>query len=222
MALITVDAVVDISVHIGVVEIVRVIATMASGALEDRVIIGVDVARGAHTIGTAVSDREPRVLRVVERGVGPRRRGMARRARGREELRLCRVARVGRVVVIGLMAADASGRQCRVVAVDVAERTSRGRVGTGQRECRVVVVERRVRPERRVMAQFAGLREARRHVVGTRRALIVCQVAGYASGAGQVVVAVNVAVGASARRHGVRAGQREARAVVVKGRTQPS
>ena len=61
MALITVNAVVNVSVHIGVVEIVCIIATMAGGALEDRVIIRVDVARGAHTVGVAVINRELRV-----------------------------------------------------------------------------------------------------------------------------------------------------------------
>jgi len=54
VTLITVDAVVDIPVHVGMLEIVCVIATMASGALEDRVIIGVDVARGADVAGAPV------------------------------------------------------------------------------------------------------------------------------------------------------------------------
>ena len=84
------------------------------------------MARGAHTVGVAVIDREIRVLRMVERGASPGRRRMAGRARRREERGLRRVARIGRVVVIGLMAADAGRRQCRVVAVYVAQRTSRG------------------------------------------------------------------------------------------------
>jgi len=120
VTLITVDAVVDIPVHIRVAEIVCIIAAMARGALEDRVIIGVDVASGAHTVGVAVIDRELRVLRMVESGVGPAGRGMASRTRSREELRLGRVARIGGVVVISLMAADAGQRQRRVIAVDVA------------------------------------------------------------------------------------------------------
>ena len=54
----------------------------------------------------------------------------------REELRLRRVAGVGAVVVIGLMTADAGGRQRRVVVIDVAicALARWNRVRTTQRE----------------------------------------------------------------------------------------
>jgi len=216
VAVITVSAVVDVPVHIWVMEIGRVIAAMAIGALEDGIIIRVGVARRAHTVGVAVIDREIRVLRVVERGAGPSRRGMARRARGWEELRLRRVAWIGRVVVIGLMATDAGNWQRRVVAVDVAERTGRGRMRAGQRECGVVVVERGIGPRGRVMAKFAGLRESGGYVIGIRSALEVLQMAGHAGRTVQRVVVADVAVGAEPRWHGVQAGQCEARGRVIK------
>ena len=56
VALITVDAVVDIPRHVVVLEIVRIIAAVAAGALEDGIVIRVDVAGGAHTISVTVSD----------------------------------------------------------------------------------------------------------------------------------------------------------------------
>ena len=141
-------------------------------------------------------DGEGRVLRVIERRTGPGRRVVTSLTSGREELRLCRVTWVRRVVVVGLMAAYACRRQRRVVAVDMAIRAlpRRYRVGTGQRERRVVVVERRVGPHDRVMAQLALLREARRHVTGVRRAVVVLEVTGGARRAVQAVVIVDVAI----------------------------
>ncbi len=139
---------------------------MATGALEDRVVIGVGVARGADIVRVAVIGRERRVLRVVESRVGPGRGVVAVLARRREELRLRRVARVRRVVVVGLVAPDAGRRQRRVVVVDVAIGALPRRHGVrpGQRERRVVVIERGVGPDDRVVAQFAGGRESRRGV----------------------------------------------------------
>ena len=109
MALITIDAVVDIPADIRVVEIGRVIAAMfmASGACKDGIVVRTNVARGAHVIRIAVTCRERRVLRVIERSPGPRCGVVAGRARGREELRLRLVAGVRRVVVVRLMAANA-------------------------------------------------------------------------------------------------------------------
>jgi hypothetical protein len=63
--------------------------------------------------------REWRVLRVIKRGAGPCGRVVAVLARRREELRLRFVARIRRVVVVGLMAADTRRRQSRVVVVDM-------------------------------------------------------------------------------------------------------
>ena len=66
MALVTVNAVVHVPVHVRVVEIVRVVIAMASRALENRVVTAVYVTRGALPVCVAVVDRESRVLRVIE------------------------------------------------------------------------------------------------------------------------------------------------------------
>lgn len=144
VALVTIDAVVDIARHLIVLEIVGIISAMASGALEDGVVIGVGVAGRAHAAGVAVSNRERRVLRVVECRPCPRRCVMAGLASRRKKLRLRRVAGVCRIVVVRLMTADAGCRQRRVVVVDVAIGALPGRhgVGTRQRERGVVVIER--------------------------------------------------------------------------------
>ncbi len=72
--------------------------------------------------------------------------------------------KVGRIrggVVIGLVAAHASRRQGPFVVIcrGMALHALHGRVEAGQRERRFAVIERRVRPRRRVMAVFAGERE---------------------------------------------------------------
>ena len=146
MALITINAVVDIPTYSFVVEIGRVITAMATGALKYRIVVRINVARGADVIRIAVIRRELRVLRVIERGPGPRRRVVAGRARCREELRLRFVAWVRRVVVVRLMAANAGDGQRRVIVVDVAVHANpwRHQVRARQRECGVVVVESRV------------------------------------------------------------------------------
>ena len=56
------------------------------------------------------------------------------------------------------------------------------------------------------MALLAGLREGGRHVVGIGGSLIILQMAGNAGRAGEVVIVVDVAVGAQPGRHGVAAG----------------
>ncbi len=71
------------------------------------------------------------------------------------------------------------------------------------------------------MAGLACLREAAGHVIGVRRALKVLQVARNASGAGQVVIAVYVAVSALSRRHGMSARQYEIDHRVIEGRRGP-
>ena len=144
MTLVTVDAVVHVPIDLRVLEVIRIVAAMAAGALEDRIVIRVGMARGANTVCIAMVNRELGVLRVIEGGTGPGGGVVAVLARCREELWLRRVARIGRVVVIGLMASDTSRRQSRVVAVDVTigALPRRDRMRSGQREGRVVVVER--------------------------------------------------------------------------------
>ena len=201
MTLVTVDAVVDIPRHVVVLEIVRVVAAMASRALEGGVIVRVDVASRANSARIAVVDRELRVLGMVERGAGPSGCVVAVLARGREELRLCSMARVRGVVVVSLVAANADGGQGCVIVVDVAIRALpwRDRVRSCEGERRVVVVEGGIRPDQRVMAQLALCREASCRVRRIGRARVIFLVTRVAGGTVQVVVVVYVAIGALPR-----------------------
>lgn len=161
MALVTVDAVVHIPVHVIVVEVSGVVAAVAARALEYGVVAGIDVARGAHAVGVAMVDRELRVLRMVKRRARPGSGVVTGLTGSGEKLRLRGVAGIGCVVVIRLMATDACQWQRRVVAVDMAVRahTRRHHVRTSQRERGVVVIERRVGPDDGIVAEFAGSRE---------------------------------------------------------------
>jgi len=121
MALVAVHTVVDISID-ALVVLVRLRFRVAIGALENRVVIRIRMARCAHPIRVAMVDRERRVLRVIERRVQPVRGAMTVLACRREELRLPCMPRIRRVVVVGLVAADARRRQRGVVVVDMTVR----------------------------------------------------------------------------------------------------
>lgn len=198
-------------------EIAGVVTTVTSGALEDGVIVGVDVAGGAYAVGVPVRGRERGVLRVIERRSGPGRRGVTVLARSREELGLRAVPRVRGVVVIGLMAADTCGGQRGVVAVHMAVGALAWRYGvrSRQRERCVVVIKGRVGPGGGVVAQLARGRESRARVRRIRRARVILLVARVAQRTVQVVVAVHVAIDALSRRHRVRSGQGESGAGVI-------
>ena len=87
---------------------------------------------------------------------------------------------------------------------------------SGQRECGVVVVERRIRPGHCVVAHRAGCRESGRRVRGIIGRGVILLVARVALRAIQRVVVADVAIRALARGHRVRAGQGETRGRVVK------
>jgi len=142
---------------------------------------------------------------------------------GREELWLRRVPGVCAGVVIRLMAAETGSRQRGVVVVYVAVCTfaRRHHVRSGQRECGVVVVERRIRPRHRVMAHGARCREACRGVRGIIGRCVILLVAGVTRCAIQRVIVVDMTIGTLPRRHSVGSSQRESGAVVVEGRIQP-
>jgi len=81
-------------------------------------------------------------------------------------------------------------------------------MGPGQREAGLRVIELAIRPLDSVVAELASGREAGvRWIVGI---VVIGLVARNAQVAGQVVVVVDVAVGARPGRNGVRTGQREA------------
>ena len=71
------------------------------------------------------------------------------------------------------------------------------------------------------MALRAIGREATRDVIGICRALEIRHVTADAGGIGEVVVVVEVTVGALPWRHRVHAGQRKSRRVMVELRVQP-
>lgn len=125
-------------------EIIGVVAAVASRALEDGVVVRIRMARGAHVVGIAVTGRELRVLPVIERGSGPSRCVVAGLARGREKLWLRRVSWIRCVVVILLVAPNAVRRQRRVVVVHVAIAALPRRDGVRSRQGKrcVAVVER--------------------------------------------------------------------------------
>ena len=209
MALIAVHAVVHISPN-ALVVLIRFGFRVAIGALENRVVVRIRMARRAHAVGVAMVDRKRSVLRVIERRILPVRGVVAVLARRREKLRLGRVPRIRGVVVIALMAADAGRRQRGVVIVDVAVGAGpRGhRVRSRQWKGRVVVIESRIRPGNRVMAKLASRREAgMRH--RTVRSVEIGLVARNAERAVQGVVVVHVAVGAGARGDCMRSRQWE-------------
>jgi len=219
VTLVAVNAVVDVSRHVRVTEVSGIVAAVAAGALEYGVIVGIDVARGANTVGIAMVNRESRVLRVIECRAGPGCGVVAVLARGREELLLRRVAGIGGVVVIGLMAADTSRGQRGVVAVDVAVGAYPRRclVRAGEGECRIVVIERGVCPDGGVVAQFARGRESGRRVRGIVRSRVVLLVARVAQGVVQRIVVVDMAIDALPRWDGVTSRQREAGTAVIEG-----
>jgi len=118
MALIAINAVVDIAAN-ALVFLVGLRLSVTVRTLEDRVIVRIDMARGADAISIAVIDRERRVLRVIERSLQPVRCVMAGLAGRGEELRLSRMSGIRGGVVVGLVASDARRRQRGVVIVDV-------------------------------------------------------------------------------------------------------
>src|ERR1051325_4459064 len=115
---------------------------------------------------------------------------MATLAGSWEERLLRRVAWIGRILIIGLVATIASRWQRGVVAIDVTFRALPGRrlVRPRQEKCGVVVIERGVRPDGGVVAHFARRRESRRSMRGVRGAGVILLVAGVASRRMQVVV----------------------------------
>ena len=175
MTLVTVDAVVDISRHLIVLEVVRVVASVAARALEDRVVVRVDVAGRANIARSAMTRGELRVLGVIKSGVGPGSCVVAVLACLREELRLRRMARVSRFAVVGAVAAVAIRRQRCVVVVNVTVRANarRNLVRTGKGEGCVVVIERGVGPYIGVVTKFAGRGESCRLVSWIIRARVI-------------------------------------------------
>ncbi len=174
MALITIDAVVDIAPDAAMVR-VSLRFRVAIGALEHRIVVRIDVAGGTNSVGVAVVGGEWRVLRMVKSRIQPAGGVVARSTSGREELRLRRMARIRGVLVVGLVAAVTVGWQRRVIVVHVAidALPRRRSMHARERECRLVVIELAISPKHGVVAKFAGGREAYRDVVDRTLSVVV-------------------------------------------------
>ena len=210
MAVIAINAVVHIPVHVRVLEVGRVVIAMAARALEYRVVSTIGVARGAYAVCVAMAGGKLRVGGVWERRAGPVDRAHAVTGSalcGWEESGVLRrgMRWIGCVVVIGLMAVDAGVAVEAVVVINVAvgAHPRRHRVLSYQCEARGVVIKRRVCPIERVVARFARRGEASRCVSRVGGSRVIFLVAGVAQSAVQRVVVVDMAISASPRRHRV-------------------
>jgi len=138
-----------------------------------------------------------------------------RRTRGAVEVRLM----AGDAVAVG--EAICTRRAERGV---VALRAGQRCVRAGEREARARVVEVRAIPVRRVVALLARRRDIGRLVRRSIRALVILLVAGDAGRRGEAIRARRAerrVVALGALQTDMRAGQREAGAVVVEGRRVP-
>ena len=193
MALVAVVAVVHIPTHVRMAELRRVPAAVAIRTLEHLVVVRIGVTGRADAIRISVIRRK---IRVIERGSGPCRGGVASRTGGRESGR--RMIRVRGSVVVRLVTTHAGCRQRRVVIVHVATGAGHGGVRAGEREGRGVVVERGPAPVGGAVAGITRIREPDLCVIRIGGFVVIRQVTGYARGirAGQTVVPVHVALAA--------------------------
>ncbi len=217
MALIAVHAVINIAIHQQML-LVGLPLVVAIRALENCVVVRIGMADRTHSIGSIfpVAYWEPR---VVKRCTQPARRVVARCARGCENRRRRLMNRIGGGIVGGLVAAVAIRRQRRIVVVYMTISTGHLDVEPSQRERCRVVVKRAVGPECCVVALLTGRGEAYLDVVNRSDCrVVILEMAGHACRvrARQIIVVVDVAIGASPRRNGVRVGQRKSRGRVIK------
>ena len=185
-----------------------------------QVVIIVDVALCALQRSMSTGQRESGG-RVVEGRAGPGSRVMALGAGlGEAGLHVVRIRSALEVLQVATNASRVGTGQI-VVIVDVALRAGNCRMRPSQRETGRRVIECCSRPRCGGVALLTRLRESRCHVVRIRRSLEVLQVTTDASriGAGQVVVAIHVALRALQRR--VSAGQRETGRRVIERRVSP-
>ena len=225
VALIAIHAVPDIAAHAAVLRIGCRLG-VANGALENRVVGGIRVARGANPVGASMTHRE---IRVVEGRAGPGRGGVAGAAVGRRKCGSSRgVIWVGRPVVVRRMATVTIRRQRRVVVVDVAARArNRRSVKSGQREGGGVVIEGRAGPGRRRVAQGAIRGKRCGNVIGhrsaKRRSAQPCGgVAAITRRRSEAVVVVHMAGNAGCRRgRNVHSRQDKPGARVIKHASSP-
>lgn len=213
MALITIVAVVHIPAD-SLVLLVCLIFGVAVRASEHGEIRRVGVAGVTHAIRPAMIRRE---IWMIEDCSLPRGSVVARLAGRREAGR--DVVRIGRVLVILLVAAIAVRRQICVVVVNVALIAGQSGVRASQGEGSIVVVESRWDPSRGVVAHIAGRGIARLHVIWIIRFVEIIQMASDTLRVVQLVISIHVTL--RALQGGMRTSERETGAGMVERGSQP-
>ena len=117
-----------------------------------------------------------------------------------------RVARIGALVVVGLVAAHTGGGRAGIIAADVAFATRHRSVRPCQRPDGVVVEGRRC-PSRLIVALDAICRQLIGHVVGVGGRIVVRLVASHAGIGRVVVISSNMTEGTIVGDGGVRPRQ---------------
>src|SRR6202023_186168 len=127
------------------------------------------------------------------------------------------------VVVVLLVAGNARGLGKVVIVIDVAIGAGARRhgVAAGERELGFVVIELGRLPGAGRVACFTSLWEAALHMVRIVGVLEILQMARDARSLSQVVVIVDMAIGARTWRHGVSASEEESSECVIEPCVQP-
>jgi len=192
--------------------VVGLVTRNASRVRDVVVVVDVTIRARARRDRMRTGQREPS-LRVIKLAIGPL-DGVVALFAGSGEAGVRH--RGLRIVVVGLVTRNAGRVRDVVVVIDVAvgARPWRNRMGTGQRKSSLRVIELGIRPLDGVVALLAGRREAGvRHRTGG--ATEILGMARDARSICDVVVVVDVAVGARAGRNRVRSGQGERGFLVV-------
>lgn len=201
--------------------VILLMARVAQRAIQRVIVVDVAIGAGArwHYVRSGQLETS---AGVVESAIGPLHSVMASLACCGE----CHGDVVNwrnRIFVIGLMARVACRARQVVVIVGVAVRALAGRNGmrAGQRKTSAVVIEGGVQPRTGVVALIAALREVRADMVRIRCSLVFLEMAANTSIGGQVVIVVDMAIGALPGRHCMHPGQREIGHVVVERSVRP-
>ena len=119
------------------------------------------------------------------------------------------------------MAVDTCAAGQAVIPIKVTLRALQAGMRPRQREAGAGVIEGRSAPARGVVALLARLGEIGHHVIRVGRAPVILEVTGGAGVVGEVIVVVNVAIGALAWRNSMRASQRKTSGRVVEAGIGP-
>lgn len=200
--------------------VVLLVTRVARGA--GQVVVVVDVAVRTLPWRHRVRSRQSKSRTVVVKGrIQPRSRVVTGSAGLREIRRY--VTRIRRALEIFQVTSHACRAAQVVVVIHVAvgALTRRHRVHARKWEVRRRMIKRRIRPRHRVVAESAGLRKACCHVIRIAGRLVVLGVAANACRTAEVVIVVDVAVGALPRRHRVPARQRKSYRAMIEVHIQP-